>query len=547
LLEGVELVVASGQFMGLLGPSGGGKTTLLKCLAGYLPPVDGQVTHDGTDLQALREAGLADVGFVPQDDVVYGRLTVRENLDFALRLRVATDLEAAERSEVVIGALERVRLREQADRLVAVLSGGQRKRLNVALELLTRPRLLFLDEPTSGLDPAAEGRLMHLLKELSRRGVTVVCATHVLAHVELFDRVAVVAEGTVPCCTVPSEVPGRFGVSNYPALYEELERRQPGRPKGESPATVVPALAPQTLPSGAQPGAPTTTRSIFDPVVGLLRQVAVQVQRGLRQVLRDRALLVLLLGQPVLIGLLINLAQLRPTGLSSIFLFVVVTALWLGLNNTAREVVRERAIYIRERLAGVTPLGYLLAKVVLYGAIGVVQLVLLLLVVRYLNLLSSGDASDLRAWPLGYVLAVVWGAYLSSLLLGSLVSTIAETQEAAVAALPLIILPQLLLTGVVTGLDSARDGSFRSLVLLVGKAAESSRGLTGWIVELLSLLTYSRPALALLQEVRGDQTAVSPTVVRLVDVLHLLVLLLATATGLVATFRWRERRWLERG
>jgi hypothetical protein len=145
------------------------------------------------------------------------------------------------------------------------------------------------------------------------------------------------------------------------------------------------------------------------------------------------------------------------------------------------------------------------------------------------------------------VLAVVWGAYLSSLLLGSLVSTIAETQEAAVAALPLIILPQLLLTGVVTGLDSARDGSFRSLVLLVGKAAESSRGLTGWIVELLSLLTYSRPALALLQEVRGDQTAVSPTVVRLVDVLHLLVLLLATATGLVATFRWRERRWLERG
>ena len=115
------------------------------------------------------------------------------------------------------------------------------------------------------------------------------------------------------------------------------------------------------------------------------------------------------------------------------------------------------------------------------------------------------------------------------------------------AALPLIILPHLLLSEVVTGLDSARDGSFRSLVLLVGKAGASSRGFVGWALELLSLLTYSRPAMALLQEVRPDQTPVPRAMVRITDGLHLLFGLLATGTALVITFRLRERQWLENG
>jgi ABC-type multidrug transport system permease subunit len=225
-------------------------------------------------------------------------------------------------------------------------------------------------------------------------------------------------------------------------------------------------------------------------------------------------------------------------------LFCAVTAIWLGLNNTAREAVRDRRVYVRERMAGVTPEGYLLAKVLLYGAVGAAQVLLLLLVVRHLNVLSSGDASDLKAWPLLYLLGVLWLTNLSALLLGLLVSTLADTEDAAVAALPLIILPQLLLSGVVTGLDSARDGSFRSLVLLVNRAGESSRGFTGWVLELLSLVTYSRPATVLLQDVRGDQTPISTVGVHVIDGLHLLLLLLVTAAMLVAAFRVRERGWL---
>src|SRR5262249_9124265 len=157
-------------------------------------------------------------------------------------------------------------------------------------------------------------------------------------------------------------------------------------------------------------------------------QVMAQVMRGLCITWRDKPLLALLAGQPLVVGVLINLSQLRPDGLAPMFLFAVVTAIWLGLNNTAREVVRDRKIYVRERLLGVTPEGYLVAKVILFGAIGFVQLILLVLILRFLNFLTAGDALDLAAWSPVYVLLILWVTYWAGMLLGLLVSTLASTQ-----------------------------------------------------------------------------------------------------------------------
>lgn len=185
LLSRVQLSILPNQFVGILGPSGAGKTTLMKCLAGYRIPSSGQLTFDGLPLPAHLDRFRVLAGFVPQDDVVYGPLTGRENLEFALRLRMGGDLRALERADIVAGILQRLGLAGDADKRVSVLSGGQRKRLNVALELISRPRLLLLDEPTSGLDPAMETRLMRRLKELSRRGITVVCSTHVMENLAL--------------------------------------------------------------------------------------------------------------------------------------------------------------------------------------------------------------------------------------------------------------------------------------------------------------------------------------------------------------------------
>jgi ABC-type multidrug transport system ATPase subunit/ABC-type multidrug transport system permease subunit len=543
LLSGVGLVIAPNQFVGILGPSGAGKTSLLNCLAGYSPPAAGQLTFDGVAASVWRaEGGGAEAGYVPQGTVLYPALTGRENLDFALRLRSPDPMAHEERDGILADVLTQVDMAGRADGRVAVLSGGEQRRLNVALELLARPRLLLLDEPTSGLDPANEVRIMRLLKELSCRGITVVCSTHVLANVELFDQVVVVAEGSVVYGGPPGRVLKHFGVPNFPALYEALEDRQQ-RPAASLPQPPAPAPS-QDLGPRPPLGTPVTPRHEEPaPRIPLARQVLVHVQRGALRVGRDRALLALLVGQPLFIGLLINLSQLSPDGQATVFLLCVVTAVWLGLNNTAREVVRDRLVYVRERMAGVTPEGYLLAKVLLYGAIGVAQVVLLLLVVRHVNGMPAGDAADLRAWSLPYLATVLWATYLSALLLGLLISTLANSEEAAVAALPLVVLPQLLLSGVVTGLGSDRDGSFRSLVLLVGRAGAVSRGFTAWLLELLSLLTYSRPATVLLQEGRGSPGVLA----RVVDILHLLVLLLVTGSALVLTFRRRERRWIERG
>jgi len=197
----------------------------------------------------------------------------------------------------------------------------------------------------------------------------------------------------------------------------------------------------------------------------------------------------------------------------------------LGLNNVAREVVRDRRVYVRERLIGVTPDGYLLAKVLLFGMVGLIQTLLLILVIRYANFLMHNDAKELASWPVAYLLLVLWVTYLAAMLLGLLVSTLANTQEAAVATLPLIILPQLLLTGVATGMDTINAGSFRSLVVLISQVGESERKIMGWVLELASMPTYTRPAVALLQPLPGGQFAGRPGFIVLIDWLHLLFLL----------------------
>jgi ABC-type multidrug transport system ATPase subunit len=549
ILAGVDVSIRPGQFVGLIGPSGAGKSTLLKCVAGLVPPTAGSLIADGRlRLPAEVEAYHPMVGYVPQDDVVHHLLTAREAFDYAIRLRLGRDT-AAERSRRVAALLERLQLEKDAERLAAMLSGGQRKRINVGLELLTQPRGLFLDEPTAGLDPALAARLMRFLKGLAAQGVTVVCVTHLPGDVAVFDQVVVVAAGTVAFAGPPRPLLARFGVSSFPELFEKIDTL-PGQ-AAENLAAAIGRVGAVTgpAPDGLEPGAARVAHPASStPSIPFFTQVVVLAARGWRVISRDRTLLLLLLGQPVLIGLLISLSQIRPASLAPLFLFAVVAAVWLGLNCAAREVVRDRPQYVRERLAGVTPEGYLAAKALVLGVVGLAQVTLLAAAVRYANLLPPEDARDLAGYSLLYLVAVLLVAYLSGLALGLLVSTLAGTQEAAVAALPLIVLPQLLLTGVATGLDAdaGRTGAFRPLVELARRAGEEPRGVAGWVVEIAALPTYSRPAAALLRPSSAGRGLPSHAIVVLVDWLHAMLLLTATAAALVSVFRRRQRIWLER-
>ena len=266
LLGPVDLKIPGGNFVGLLGPSGVGKSLLLHVLSSTLRPTAGAVRFDGSfDLSDHLDDYRSALGVVTQDDLVFEYLTAEENLYFAARLRMP-GLGREEVRERVEAALEAVDLTAHRRKRVEVLSGGQRKRVGVAIELLLRPRLLLLDEPTSGLDPAVQAKIADMLRGLSRQGITVVCTTHTMDTLHFFDEVVVLGRtrgvGAVAFVGPPGDLQRAFRVANHADLFERLMDLEPGpvargrssgsaEPFGDGPSGAEPADLPAEPSAGA--------------------------------------------------------------------------------------------------------------------------------------------------------------------------------------------------------------------------------------------------------------------------------------------------------
>ena len=189
LVDGVSFTLAAGQLVAIVGPSGAGKTTLLEAIAGIAPAISGSVRYDGIDVYANLGAFRSVLGYVPQDDIIHTDLPLRRTLRYAARLRLPSSTAASEVDDAVRDALDAVGLTDQADVRVGSLSGGQRKRASIAVELLTDPHVFFLDEPTSGLDPVTSAELIDRLRQLADRSATVVFTTHSVDDLARCDRV----------------------------------------------------------------------------------------------------------------------------------------------------------------------------------------------------------------------------------------------------------------------------------------------------------------------------------------------------------------------
>jgi ABC-type multidrug transport system ATPase subunit len=568
LVEGISFHVRPDAFVGILGPSGAGKSTILNGLASYLVPGLGRLYFDGSrDVAVEFDAYRALLGHVPQDDVVFRPLTVRENLHYAARLRLDAAATAAEIASAIGEALERVGLVEHADKPAAILSGGQRKRLSVAIELLRRPRLLLLDEPTSGLDPASEARLMEQLRHVTRRGTTVICTTHLMDNLRLLDEVIVLGifdgTGRLAYAGPPDGLLPHFQCRGFADLYEILDsgRFAPVEPARGVPdpldsTATTPAQGALTIGAGAPGSRPHTATPppAQGPGTGLLladlateapgHQLLTVAERALRLVVRDRGLVVTLLAQPVILALVVCLTQYElGKTFSLLFLFVVV-AIWLGLNNAARDLVRERRQYVRDRLAGLRPGAYLGAKATVHVVVGVVQVLALLMTLHALGprLVAEGTADDIRMTSNIGLFLVLLACHLGGVGIGLLVSALLRTEETAVAALPLLILPQLLLSAVATGTQDVPYTSprpFRPLIVTVAGGEPLER--PALLVDVLSMACLSRPA-ALLAE--GKDVAPYSRWIRLADLCHLLILLFGTWTLAIVAFQRGERRWI---
>ena len=459
LVDDVSFALPERSLLAIVGPSGAGKSSLLGALSGLHPARKGQVLYGGRDLYHDYAELRHRIGLVPQEDVLHGELPLRRALEYAARLRFPTDVSTARREDRVDEVLDGLGMAHRARSPINRLSGGERKRTNVALELLTKPSLLFLDEPVSGLDPGLARVLMGLLRELADGGQTVVVVTHDISSLSVCDQLLVLAPGGVPAYLGPPEdAPARFGEVDLADVFTDLVTTEPtGWHIGRSPVDGEPA--PAALPEVPPPpkGAPTPPRPVArDARQGWWAQVRTLTARYAEVLAADRRNMALLLLQAPVLGILILAAlpagelgpppptEIRLVSAAGIVLFVLlVGATWLGANNAIREIARELPMLRRERSAGLSLSAYVVSKTLVLGLLTIAQAVVL---VALATLRQEGPVDAvLLGWGTGELMVIVALAGLASMALALFISALAGSPERATSVLPVVLILQLIL------------------------------------------------------------------------------------------------------
>ena len=455
-LDDISLAIEPGQFVALVGGSGAGKSTLMRTLLGVEPTTQGVVYLNGDDLKHNFNIYRTQIGYVPQDDIIHRELTVAEVLTYAARLRLPPDIDFF---NVVQKTLEDVEMSHRQDALVSQLSGGQRKRVSIGVELLADPKLFFLDEPTSGLDPGLDKKMMQLLRKLADQGRTVILVTHATANIKLCDRIAFLGQGGRLCYFgPPNESLKFFGVKgDFADIYNQLEKEEnviqqatKFRQSDDFRRYIANHLSP-----GTQTQSDSVTTQSGVPA---WEQLALLTQRYFQITQRDRVNLALaLLTAPIGISLIIlavgnkdplvlgngSEPSLAPSALRVLFVFTCA-ALWVGLSSSLQEIVKESAIYLRERLVNLGLFAYLGSKIVILSGLALLQTLLMAMVIL---LGFKSPQPELIAWPLGLVITTFL-TLLTSISLGLLVSAVVRNSSQANSALPLLLLPQIIFSGV---------------------------------------------------------------------------------------------------
>lgn len=446
LLVDISLGAEPGSLTAMIGPSGAGKSTLAKVIAGSMNPSGGVVIFEGRNLHAEYQVLRSRIGLVPQDDVLHRQLTVRQALGYAAQLRLPPDTTAADRDRVIAGVLTELALTEHADTRIDRLSGGQRKRASVALELLTGPSLLILDEPTSGLDPALDRQVMAMLRQLADAGRVVLVVTHSLTHLDMCDQVLLLAPGgKTAYCGHPAGVGAALGSSDWAEIFTQVSAdpdavfaayhaREPIRPPPPPPR-----YGPPGRPAHTSPGT----------------QISTVARRQVRLILADSGYLTFLVALPFVLGALslvvpgkagFRVAGLdQPTEPAQIMVLLILGACFMGSSLSVRDLVGERMIYHRERAVGLLPAAYLLAKIIVFCLAAIVQSTVLVGIV--LARKSAPDSG--AALPLGSVELLLDIALTACccVMVGLLLSALARSSEQVMPLLVVTIMAQLVLCG----------------------------------------------------------------------------------------------------
>ncbi len=427
LLNNVNFNIPLGHFMAIVGPSGCGKTTLLKTIAGIKTATDGTFIWEERDLSEDGDFEPHEIGYVPQFSIAYEELTVDESIESAARLRVAADED--ELNDIIDEVLAETGMTDIADRQVKLLSGGQKRRLALAMELVSRPRILLCDEVTSGLDPRSEREIVQLLHDLSRKqGRIVISVTHSLAQMELYDSIMVMVRGNLAYHGAPSTMNHYFGVENFEEVYPRLALRKPDQwrvswLKHREPyyermekeregkyaelGVAPPVSKVSDTPGGRHRGEEENEDAEDEAELpGFGTQFSQLLKRRFNILLRDRTQLMLQVAMIVIFPILVALfsskgqdqllvltdttgndiaaeiqaqqaqAEVRArvgSAVSGIIMFEVILLGLMGSNNASREISAERLIMEKEKFAGMRVGAYVMSKVVYLALLVVLQ------------------------------------------------------------------------------------------------------------------------------------------------------------------------------
>ena len=452
LLHDISLVIERGDFVCILGPSGCGKTTLMNALSGRLNASGGEVWVNGTNLYQHFDLLKSDIAHVPQHDVLHEDISLTQALFYTARLRFSPDATRDQRCSDVDLAISSVDLNEISANQIKSYSGGQKKRASLANETLCRPALLFLDEVTSGLDEKTDEEMMRLCRRMADNGKIIICITHTLANVEAYCNKIIVLQkgGRLAFFGNPVEAKSFFSIDRLGGIYHKLEQMS-----GEEAEScyrsseyyhryVVNSLIKDcgTAENAMRPLQQKACRNGPNQLMGIWRQLLILTERCAILTIADWKSVAIALGQALLIGILLRIVfDSGAAGLEINLVFLMSTcALWFGCNNAAKEIVKERPIYRRERDINLGILPYVTSKLLVYGALAVTQILILSCVVSMLIGIPGNNALQVGMLALTALVGTVMGLCISASVM---------TRDQATTLVPLALIPQIVLAGVI--------------------------------------------------------------------------------------------------
>lgn len=471
ILDQVCCSIESNEFVAIIGGSGAGKTTVMNAMNGFDQKVQGTIEYNGIDLRKNFNELKNLIGYVPQEDIIYENLTLRRMLYYTARLKMPGDTSHKEIEDRIDQVLHMVELSEHQNTFIRKLSGGQKKRASIAVELLADPSVFFLDEPTSGLDPGTEQKLMVTLSHLAKtQNKTIVMVTHTTQSLQLCDKVIFMGKGGRLCfCGTTEQAKQFFNTENLVDIYNMISEnsafwaqqyqgciRMDGRSYESGEHTEL-------------------EKEIRKPKKRFpIRQVPILIFRYLELIRNDIQRLILLLLQPVAIALLLAVVANEHVfeiyeDTKSILFSLSCAAIWIGLFNSIQEICKERSILKREYMGNLKLPFYTLSKFLVQTLVGLIQAILMVFI--FTITVGVPEHGILFSNPCMEMLITVWLTVEAAMALGFVISALVKSGDKAMTMAPFVLIVQLLFSGILFELSGV--GKYIAYVTISKWSVES--------------------------------------------------------------------------